>query len=115
MSPTYQDSLPLDAVNMSLPVFDGGIAVYRDNFVIQYKDSAEFVKIENKGTVMETVTKTKLWDLAEPELNLSFKLRPKSKSIAAKDDHEFMDDDEKKTDETPVGPALSENDLVKAA
>lgn len=62
-----QDALNKDAANPALPVFDGGIAVFRDNFVIQYKNSAEFIKIENKGTVMETVVKKKLWDFAEPE------------------------------------------------
>jgi hypothetical protein len=32
-----------------LPIFDGGIAVHKDVFVIQYKDSAEYIKIHDMG------------------------------------------------------------------
>lgn len=38
--------------------------MFRDTFVVQYRDSAEYIKIENKGTAMESVTKMKLWDFS---------------------------------------------------
>jgi len=48
---------------IQFPIFDGGIAVFQDTFVIQYKDSAEFIKISNKGNRdLETVTRLQLWN-----------------------------------------------------
>ena len=46
-----QQSLQSDLYepSMELPIFDGGIAVYKDVFVIQYKESAEFIKIHDMG------------------------------------------------------------------
>lgn len=43
---------------MHYPIFDGGISVYKDVFIILYKNSAEYIKIENKGNDnFETVTR----------------------------------------------------------
>jgi|TARA_B110000285_G_C14508378_1_gene331175 hypothetical protein len=34
-------------VSAAFPIFDGGISVYQDIFLIQYKKSAEYIKINN--------------------------------------------------------------------
>ena len=40
-----------------MPLFDGGICVYRDTFLISYKDSAEYIKIHDLGAKeIESVT-----------------------------------------------------------
>jgi hypothetical protein len=45
------------------PIFDGGISVINDTFVIQYKNSAELIKISDKGCKdYEKVTRMHLWD-----------------------------------------------------
>lgn len=47
----------------NLPIFDGGIAVQKDIFVIQYQQSAEYIKIHNKGHPNdETITRLMLWN-----------------------------------------------------
>ena len=33
--------------SLAFPIFDGGISVYQDIFLIQYRDSAEYIKINN--------------------------------------------------------------------
>ena len=32
---------------MAIPIFDGGISIYKDIFVVNYGDSAEYIKISN--------------------------------------------------------------------
>ena len=45
------------------PIFDGGISIINDTFVIQYKNSAELIKITDKGCKdYEKVTRMHLWD-----------------------------------------------------
>jgi hypothetical protein len=34
-----------------IPIFDGGIVVHNDVFIIQYKNKAEYVRIQNKGII----------------------------------------------------------------
>jgi hypothetical protein len=54
-----------------LPIFDGGIAVYKDVFVVQYPQSAEYIKIHNKGHPnLETITRIELWNYepVQPEI-----------------------------------------------
>jgi hypothetical protein len=34
-----------------IPIFDGGIVVHDDVFIIQYKEKAEYVRIKNKGII----------------------------------------------------------------
>lgn len=54
-----------------LPIFDGGIAVHKDVFVIQYKDSAELIKIHDMGlSNSETLTCIQLWNHEKPALAL---------------------------------------------
>ena len=47
-----------------IPIFDGGIVVHDDVFIIQYKEKAEYVRIKNKGIINqeEIIINFKLWD-----------------------------------------------------
>jgi len=38
---------PRDDTSLVFPIFDGGIKVYQDIFLIQYRDRAEYIKINN--------------------------------------------------------------------
>lgn len=92
-----------------LPIFDGGLAVYKDTFVVQYRDSAEFIKIEYKGTPFESVTKMRLWDFSQQNQKPSFKQVQKRA-----DDFDEVDEEEKSEKEgTTTG--MTEAALVSAA
>ena len=61
-----------------MPIFDGGINVWNDVFIIMYKDAAEYIKIHNKGSpspYFESVTQFPLWNNEKPKIDVrgSFK------------------------------------------
>jgi hypothetical protein len=67
--PSYDVDLASDAWQ---PVFDGGISVYRDTFVISYPNSVEFIKIENKGNPnLEKLVRKQLWNFEKPKINFA--------------------------------------------
>ena len=50
----------------NLPIFDGGITVYKDVFIVQYEESAEYIRLQNKGNrSLEIVTRKTLWGRQE--------------------------------------------------
>ena len=53
----------------AMPIFDGGITVYKNVFLIQYENSAEYIRIHNMGGA-EAETRFKLWDFTEEEDSL---------------------------------------------
>lgn len=48
--------------NTDLPIFDGGICAQNDVLLLSYKDSAEYIRIDNIGKPSETQTKLQLWN-----------------------------------------------------
>lgn len=39
----------------NLPIFDGGLTVYKDVFIVQYKESAEYIRIHNMNKPEEYI------------------------------------------------------------
>lgn len=88
----YVTKIPLQGPQMNpgqshsptFPIFDGGISVYQDIFLIQYRDSAEYIKInnmqqksrQNSTQGAESVTRLQLWNDQVPSASRTKRRAP---------------------------------------
>lgn len=90
-----------------LPIFDGGLAVYRDVFIVQYKDSAEYIRIHNMKKPNEVVQKKVLWGgqeyVGKKKRSRLLSLRRKTAEKQSQDEQEYSprdDNEDKKSNDS---------------
>jgi hypothetical protein len=92
-----------------LPIFNGGICAYKDTFLIQYQESAELIKIENRGTVNETVQKIELWNFEPKKVDFFSTSRQRAMTSVEPDEEVKMNFEEQ---ERPARMTLTEAAFV---